>query len=206
MLTVNNLVLLGIKPERAAVFAEPLWDVCKRFSINTPDRAAAFFAQCSIESDGFAALEERLRYSTVDRITVVFRRLAGQPIEKLRSLVQNARGLANAAYANVNGNGDEASGDGWRYRGRGLIQLTGRANYEAAQVGLSRPYVAEPDLVAKPEDACLTAGFYWHKRGLNGLADHNDIDGITRAVNGRGMHKAAERRELYARARALLGT
>lgn len=205
MLTADDLLLFGVAPPRAEAFIEPLRATCTRFAINTPARIAAFVAQCAVESDGLSALEERLSYRSVERITAVFRRLADRPVAQLQCLVRDQQALANAAYAGINGNGDEASGDGWRYRGRGLIQLTGRANYEAAQIGLGRPYVGSPELVAAPEDACLTAGFYWHKRGLNGLADHGDIDGITRAVNGRGMHKAMERREIYARAMSLMG-
>jgi predicted chitinase len=104
-----------------------------------------------------------------------------------RQFVGRPRELANRVYANRLGNGDESSGDGWRYRGRGLIQLTGRAHYMAAGRALQRPYKERPELVAEPSDACLTAAWYWHARSLNPLADSWMIGEITRRVNGSKM-------------------
>ena len=108
----------------------------------------------------------------------------------------NAQAIASKAYAGHNGNGDVASGDGWRYRGRGLLQLTGRENYADASVALARDYVGQPDLVALPPDACLTAGWYWHTNKLNALADAGAVDAITRAINGPRMLNADLRRKL----------
>jgi hypothetical protein len=85
------------------------------------------------------------------------------------------------------GNGPYSSGDGFRYHGRGLIQLTDRANYTAAALALREPYIDKPELVAEPADACLTAGWFWNRGRCNSLADASDIDGITRVVNGPGM-------------------
>ena len=87
------------------------------------------------------------------------------------------------------------SGDGWRFRGRGLFQLTGRANYTAAQEGLDRPYVAAPELVALPLDACLTAAWYWHEHKLSPYADAQLTGQITRAINGPAMLHADLRRQ-----------
>ena len=102
---------------------------------------------------------------------------------------------ANRVYANRLGNRDEASGDGWRFRGRGLKQLTGRANYLDAAEALARPYVEQPGLVAEPLDACLTAAWFWHNVKGNILADSAQWDAITRAVNGPAMLQAAQRRQ-----------
>ena len=196
MITVTALIAADVAPALARTFAEPLAIACERFGITTRARVAGFLAQCVTESAHFAALEEGLYYRSADRIRAVFVRLRGRDLNDLTKLARNPRGLANAAYAHVNGNGDEASGDGWRYRGRGLFQLTGRGNYADASAGLARPYVEAPELVALPPDACLTAAWYWHNVHGNQLADSAQWDAITRAVNGPGMMKRAERRSL----------
>lgn len=195
MITVATLIAAGIGPTQARQFAEPLAAACRRFDITTPPRVAGFIAQCRVESSGFTQLEEGLSYRSPERIWDVFRRLRPRGMSGLALLVRNPQGLANAAYAGVNGNGDEASGDGWRYRGRGLKQLTGRANYADAAEALGRPYLERPDLVAQPEDACLTAAWYWHTAKCNILADSAQWDAITRAVNGPGMLQADARRQ-----------
>jgi putative chitinase len=157
---------------------------------------AAFLAQCSHESAQFTRLEENLYYSTPARISTVWPRLAS----RARSLAGNPRALANAAYANRNGNGDEGSDDGWLYRGGGLIQLTGRANYR------QRGFEDHPETVRRAPGACVTAVGYWTENKLNALADNGDFDGITRRVNGKAMAGAADRRKLHAKfLRALKG-
>lgn len=199
MISIQQLVNAGLGPMRASEFHVPLQRTFDIFAINTPARRAAFLAQCMVESSNLSALEEDLRYSSVERIKLVFLRLRQLPEARLAAAVRNPQVLGNLAYANINGNGNEASGDGWRYRGRGLIQTTGRANYEAAQIGLGRPYVSQPDLMAKPEDACLSAGFFWRNNNLNVLADAHDIDGITRVVNGKAMREREQRADLFER-------
>lgn len=202
MITAAQLIAVGIKPVVADNFAEDLQRACDIYAINTQARRAAFVAQCAVESMNFTALEEALSYRTPDRILQVFQRLRPLPMTRTTRMVRNPEALANAAYANVNGNGDEASGDGWKYRGRGLIQLTGRTNYAHAGDGLSRPYIDQPDLVMHPEDACLTAGWFWSTHDLNEFADVSDIDGITRRINGPAMREAALRRDMFTRAMA----
>ena len=141
-------------------------------------------------------LEEGLYYRTAERICAIFRGSVPD-VASAQCLACNPKALANRVYAGRNGNRDEASGDGWRYRGRGLIQLTGRANYARAAKALACDYVGEPDRVLEPFDACLTAGWFWDAARLNALADAGCIDDITRAINGRAMAGARERRELY---------
>jgi putative chitinase len=196
MITVAALVATGIPSAQAQSFAAPLQAACDRFSIDTPGRMAAFVAQCAHESSNFTALEEGLFYRSADRICKIFpSRVAN--VAAAQALVGNPQALADCVYAGRNGNGDEASGDGYRFRGRGLIQLTGRANYERAANALARDYIADPDLVAAADDACLTAGWFWDASKLNALADAGSFDAITRAVNGPAMAGAAERRELF---------
>jgi putative chitinase len=194
MITIAQLIAAGIAPTQARAFADPLSLACARFAINTPARIAAFVAQCRVESAGFTALEEGLYYSTPERIRQIFSSRVAT-IQDAQALARNPKLLANTVYAGKNGNGDAASGDGWLFRGRGLIQLTGRANYAAAAVGVGRPYLEQPDLVAQPADACMTAAWYWYANKLNPLADSMQTDVITRAVNGRAMLHADLRRQ-----------
>ena len=196
MIDVASLVAAGIGPTQARLFEAPLRAVCERFGIDTPARRAAFVAQCAHESALFTRLEEGLYYRTSERICAIFRGTLPDPASAA-GLACNPKALANRVYANRNGNRDEASGDGWRYRGRGLIQLTGRSNYTRAAQALGRDYVGEPDRVLDPFDACLTAGWFWDSAKLNALADAGRIDDITRAVNGPAMAGAKERRELF---------
>lgn len=196
MITIAALIACGVAPAQARTFAEPLNIACERFGITTKARCAGFLGQAVIESESFTALEEILYYRSADRIWSIFKRVRDRGLNEVAKLARNPQALGNAAYAHVNGNGDEASGDGFKYRGRGLFQLTGRGNYRDAEVGLNRPYVSTPELVALPPDACLTAAWYFYTNHGNDLADSAQWDGITRAVNGPGMLKRAERRSV----------
>ena len=186
---------IGVNAEIAAHYAPVLAAELPAFAIHTPARVAAFLAQCHVESAGFARLSENLSYGSAERLCAVwpsrFRGLAAA-----RPYVRAPERLANRVYAGRLGNGAEASGDGWRFRGRGLKQLTGRANYSAAGQALGRPYLEQPDLVARPHDAVRTACWFWRANGCNALADAGDLDAITRRINGPAMLKAPERRHL----------
>ena len=194
MINVATLIACGVAPTQARIYADPLRIAAMRFEINTRAREAAFIAQLRVESANFTATEEGLYYTTPERIRAVYSRSV-TTMAMAVTLTRNPKALANVVYAGKNGNGDAASGDGWKYRGRGLIQLTGRANYADAGIGLAHDYVNSPDLVATPPDACLTAAWFWHARKLNVLADGNVIDAITRGINGSGMEKADLRRQ-----------
>lgn len=198
----RRLVAFGICEDVAALFAEPLSAACTLHHINTPLRIAALVAQCAHESAFFTRLQEDLFYRDAERVARLFRtafdldrdrRISASEIEAARPYLRNPEKLANRVYAGRYGNGNEASGDGWRYRGRGLIGTTFRDNYMAAQVATGRPYVEQPDLLARPSDACLTAAFYFASRGCCSAADLGDIDGVTRRINP-GMAGAEERR------------
>lgn len=195
-ITVRLLIEAGLSATQAKAFADPLGAACALFDISTPRRLAAFLAQCSHESRGFAALEEDLFYRRPDHIAKVFEsRIPSEDVA--RSLACKPEALANVVYAGKNGNGGPASGDGWRFRGRGLLGLTGRANYAAAAAGLQRPYVEQPELVSQASDAALTAAWFWSEHGLNALADKGDTASITRRINGPAMLGLSQRVQLY---------
>lgn len=197
MISVGLLVASGVGPTQARIFADPLAAACALFDIDSPPRIAAFLGQCMVESLLFTRTEENLRYTTPSRILEIFPSHVTS-LQQAATLAGKPEDLANCVYADTNGN--HLPGDGWAYRGRGLIGLTGRANYEDAAIGVNRPYVDQPDLVATPSDACLTACWFWHNHKLNYLADTAQIDLITRAVNGRGMQGADLRRQYFEQA------
>lgn len=202
--------LKGIMPRcNDGLWVAPLNGAMAQFEINTPARAAAFLAQLAHESAETTRLEEGLSYSTADRLCKVWPRRF-PTLASAEPYVKNPEKLANQVYANRGGNGDTASGDGYRYRGRGLFQLTFRDNYRLAGDALKTDLVAKPELVATPEFASLTAAHYWQRLGLNALADHQpgdddikDFEQISIRING-GRVGLAERKKYWAIAQAIL--
>ena len=192
-MNVEELIEAGVHPTQAKLFAQPLAEAMARFGINTRLRRSAFIAQLMHESSSFTRLEESLWYTTAERIARVFR----LPIDVAQGLVKSPQSLANRVYANRLGNGPESSGDGWRYRGRGLIQLTGKDNYTRASKALGVFYNASPESVCLPKHAALTAAWFWHMYNCNDPADRGDIDAITRKINGPAMMGREERADLY---------
>lgn len=186
-------------------FVAELDEAMERFEINTPSRIAAFLAQTAHESGDFRLTEENLNYSWEALRRTWPRHF--ETDEVARGYHRQPERIANRAYASRNGNGDEASGDGWRFRGRGLIQLTGRANYLAYAVAVAEPSVAtEPDQVARPRHAALSAGWFWQSHGLNPLADAGDeasFNQISFRING-GWNGKEDRLQNWAEARAVL--
>jgi len=203
MLTLNSLIACGIGPTQAREFLDPLTAAFDRFEVNSPVRMAAFLAQAAHESGNFTRLEENLWYSTPERIMAVFPSKVKSIADAL-PLLRNPENLANCVYADRNGNGDARSGDGWRFIGRGLFQLTGRANYMAAGGALGVDLKSHPEVVRQPTMAALTAAWFWSAAGCNVLADSSQIDAITRKVNGRAMLGAEERRSRFDRALQVL--
>jgi putative chitinase len=194
LLTLAQLIAAGASPTQARTFVDPLNAAMDRFDIVTAPRIAAFLGQCMVESGYLVHTEEGLYYRDAGRLAQIFPgnfRTAAEAAP----YAKNPAKLGARIYADRLGNGDEASGDGWRYRGRGLLQMTGRANYVDAASALARPYVEQPQLVAQPEDACLTAAWFWHVHKLNALAEAGALDAITRAINGPGMVEAGRRRQ-----------
>jgi putative chitinase len=161
---------------------EPLVDTFNRFQINTPERQAAFIGQCQHESGNFKTLRENLNYSAKGLCGTWPKRFPNE--ESALPYHRNPEKIANKVYADRMGNGDEASGDGWKYSGRGLIQLTGKNNYTLAGDSLSAALLHSPDLVLEPTYAALTAGWFWNTNNLNVEADAANYTGMTKRING----------------------
>ena len=177
----------------------------EKFEINTPNRITAFIAQVAHESADFRSTEENLNYSwQALRATWPARFPSDAFAQRYH---REPERIANLVCAGRHGNGDEASGDGWKYRGRGLIQITFHDNYQAYSQAISDPSVmADPDRVAEPRDAALSACWFWKNDGLNALADAGDeasFNEISYAING-GWNGKADRLENWAEARAVI--
>lgn len=153
------------------------------FGIDTPLRRAHFLAQIAHESAGFTRLVENLNYGAPGLRSTWPSRFDAATA---KAYARQPERIANKVYANRLGNGNEASGDGWRFRGRGYIQLTGRANYAEYSQRLfgDDRLVREPGQAAEPAIAIRLAGAYWQHKGLNALADMDDLVGITKRING----------------------
>ncbi len=150
--------------------------------INTPRRIASFLGQTAVESKLFTCFEEDLNYSA-ERLTVVWPKRF-PTLEAAAPYARNPEALANKVYADRMGNCDEASGDGWRHRGAGAIQLTGLANQAACALAFGVPIESIGDWLREPEGACRSAAWFWQRRGLNDLADADDQISVTMRVNG----------------------
>jgi putative chitinase len=180
----------------ADIWLEALNVTCKKYEIDTPERVAGFLSQVAHESGGFKFVEENLNYSA-PALRSVFGKYFTDDTQA-NAYSRYPEKIANKVYANRMGNGDEASGDGWKYRGRGLIQLTGKDNYAACGNALGVDFVSDPDLVASPDFAALSAGWYWFTRHVNNYADAKDIVGMTKRVNG-GTNGLDDRQMRYAK-------
>lgn len=212
---ITEQQLLQILPNArpvAGVFVSALGAAMTRFRITSPVREAAFIAQCGHESQHLTKLSESLYYKDAERVAGMFKsgfdenrngRADPAEIEAAKAYLRNSEKMANRVYANRMGNGPEASGDGYRYRGRGLIQITGRDTYRLCGKALDLPLLDRPELLEQPAYAALSAAWYWWDRGLNDLADAGLFDGISRIING-GDNGRADRRELWAKAKAVL--
>ncbi|MDK4215889.1 glycoside hydrolase family 19 protein [Pantoea agglomerans] len=200
--------------QRATGVSDPLRDAwyphvaasLSAFQISTPLRQAHFLAQTGHESAGFLKVEEGLNYSE-NALTAMFgRRITA---EQARAYGRNAmhpanqKMIASIIYANRNGNGDVNSGDGYRYRGRGLIQITGKANYEALVKQLGADVVANPDLLLGYRFAAMSAAAWWKNHGLNELADSDDVTRITRVING-GTNGLDDRKSRLSKSKGIL--
>jgi putative chitinase len=200
------LILPNARPV-AGVFVPVLNAAMGDFAVDTPSRIAAFLAQVGHESAQLTRCVESLTYSA-QRLAAVwprrFRSADGSPTALAREVAYQPERIANLVYAGRNGNGDEASGDGWRFRGRGLLQITGRSNYRSVGEGLEQPFVARPQLLAEPRWACRSAAWWWQRNGLNELADEERFVDITRRING-GLNGLEARAQLWRRAQEVLG-
>jgi putative chitinase len=169
----------------------PLNAAVAEYSIDKDERTPMFLAQVAAETTGLTVLEENLSYSVARLIAVWPRHFNDANAQQYAG---RPDALADFIYANRNGNGPEASGDGWLFHGRGGLMLTGRANYSAAGFSLGvTDLTLYPDQVATaPIVAMRTAAWYWAQSGCNQLADAGDFEGVTRAING-GLIGLAQR-------------
>jgi putative chitinase len=172
------------------------------YEINTPQRVAAFIAQCAHESGYFVFLKENLNYRAESLMRTWPRHFP--TIEIANQYARQPERIANRAYANRMGNGDEASGDGWRYAGKGLIQLTGKNNYEAFAESIETPIEEIPAYLETFEGAVQSACWFWETNGLNQFADNNDILTLTKRING-GTIGLSDRVEKYEKALRVFG-
>jgi putative chitinase len=178
MVTAEQLSRLHIRAE----WADALNETFQRFGISTPRQQASFIGQCSHECGNFQILEENLNYKAESLMRLWRSRFP--TIEIANQYAKQPQKIANKVYANRMGNRDEASGDGFRFRGRGAIQTTGHANYYHAGQALGVDFVMNPDLVSTPKYAALTAGFFWATHKLNEPAEAGDNLRVTKVING----------------------
>jgi putative chitinase len=178
MVNADQLTRLHIGAE----WVTALNDTFDKFGISSPLQQAAFIGQCGHECGNFRILEENLNYKAVTLMKLWPKRFPTQEIAN--AYAGNPKKIANMVYANRMGNRDEASGDGYRFRGRGCIQLTGYSNYFHAGKALGIDFGLEPDLVGTPKYAALTAGWFWSTHGCNNLAANSDWIGLTKKING----------------------
>ena len=182
----------------AGVFVPVLNTAMNRYQIVGTKRIAAFVAQVGHETGQLTRLTENLNYSP-DALRMTWPNRFDADLAS--AVARNPEQIANIAYGNRMGN--SAYGDGWKYRGRGLIQITGKNNYRACGETLGLDLIAQPELLEKPQHACMSAAWFWATNGLNTLADAGKFDAITQRING-GQTGAADRKALYARALKVL--
>lgn len=202
MITIELLrhVFPDCPAERLGHFVEPLQAACAFAELNTRPRVTAFLAQAGVESNQLRHLEENLYYTSAERIVRVFlrrfdgdgdRRIDPEEITAAERFVRRPEALANFVYANRFGNGDEASGDGWRYRGRGIFQLTFKDQYRSCSIAIAGDadtLLLNPEFLTDPDYACLSAAWYWREKNLNRWADLGDFEGLTARINTAKLH------------------
>ena len=182
---VGGLKLEKLKGHIPDAVIAQIPDTAAKFNINTPLRLAHFLAQCGHESGGFKVTQENLNYSAKGLMGIFKKYFPTQALAE--AYQRQPQKIANKVYASRMDNGNEASGDGYKFRGRGYIQLTGRANYTAFGKAINEDIVNNPDVVSG-KYALLSAAWFWSKNGLNTLADGGASDqvvtSITKRVNG----------------------
>lgn len=204
MITVDILQQLCPKTKRAVLekYALPIHEVAEYYDMyKNPKRAAAFIAQIAHESGGFNFVKENLNYSAKGLMTTFKKYFPSE--ELARQYERQPQKIANRVYANRMSNGDEASGDGYRFCGRGLIQLTGRANYTKFAEDLGISIEETVAYLETPEGAVSSAGWFWDNNNLNTYCDKDDFVTLTKRING-GTIGLADRQHHYELALKLL--
>ena len=199
MITAETLRKFAPKIKDPEIHASALEDARKTSSVTTARRLCHFLGQIFVETGGFAIMEENLNYKDPARLDGIFSAVHGS--EDARALIRRGpEAIANRVYANRIGNGDEASGDGWRYRGSGYKQLTGRSNYREIGGIVSLDLEGNPELAREPKAAATVAFAFWDARQCSLLADAGDVEGVTEKINGPAKLGLPERRAATLRA------
>lgn len=183
MVTSDQLRQMHIDPTLADAFNETF----ERFGILTPLQQASWIGQCGHECGNFKIMEENLNYRAATLLKLfpkTPKRTWGFTPEEAAAYEKQPKRIANRIYSNRMGNRDEASGDGWRFRGSGFLQLTGHSNFYHAGKALGVDFVMEPELVRTPKYAAQTAGWFWQTHKLNQHADSRDFVTMTKRING----------------------
>ena len=208
-ITIGLLEAIGIRHALAVQWLPHISQSAHRYQIDAnPRRLAAWLATIAHESARLTSVVENLNYSAEGLAATWPSRYAdmtGQPTATAQRIARKPEQIANLTYAGRMGNGTAGSGDGWRYRGRGLIQITGRANYAASGDVLGYDFIANPELLEQPYFAALSAAEWWNSHGCSGLADLGDVAAVTRKVNG-GLTGLDDRLKLYSAALRYLGS
>ena len=185
---ITQQQLHQILPDNSYIehWCEALNKILPGYSIDTPQRVAAFLAQCAHESGGFHAIQENLNYRPETLMKLFGHHFPGGLAEAQHYCSQPNKQevIANRIYANRMGNGDEASGDGWAFCGRGLIQLTGRTNYTRFAESIETPVEQVTEFLQTFEGAIQSACWFWETNNLNQYADSGDIKTMTHIING----------------------
>ena len=207
-ITIGLLEAMGVRHALAVQWLPHISQAAHRYQIDAnPRRLAAWLATIAHESARLTMLVENLNYSAMGLAHTWPARYAdmiGQPTATAQRIARRQEDIANLTYAGRLGNGSAGSGDGWRYRGRGLIQITGRANYAQSGAELGLDLINKPEQLEQPYLAAMSAAEWWHRHGCNELADTGDMAAVTRRVNG-GLTGLDDRLKLYSAALAYLG-
>lgn len=199
MITQATLLQFAPNAANAAVQAPALEAARLSSSVTTPQRLCHFMGQIFVESAGLCRMEENLNYRDPARLCALFKAVK-DTADAAALIAQGPQAIANRVYANRLGNGSEASGDGWMFRGSGYIQLTGRDNYTRFGAKVGMDLCGAPDQVRQPITAARIAFAFWDATGCSPLADSGDVEGITRCINGPAEAGLQDRRDATAHA------
>lgn len=199
MITLEKFKRFAPKAKDPEAHAAALEEARVASSVTTARRLCHFMGQIYVETGGFTGMVENMNYRDPNRLDALFSAVRGTA--DARALIKRGpEAIANRVYANRLGNGDEASGDGWKYRGSGYKQLTGKSNYAKIGKLTGADLVAEPHLARELPTAAHVAFGYWDACGCSALADAGDVEGVTAKVNGPAKVALADRREATNRA------
>lgn len=201
IITLSKFLAVFPRARDASSLVANINDLFLQMNIRQKEDVAMFLAQCGHESGEFTVFEENLNYSAESLMRVFPRHFPNLAIAN--QYARKPVDIANRVYANRMGNGPENSGDGWKFRGRGIIQLTGRDNYRRCSLSLyknEKVLLDDPDLLLKTRDSVQAAGWFWRTRDLVGI---RDIERATRIING-GLNGLEHRKSLYERLMRIL--